>query len=134
MSEHRFFLYYYSEVSAEVSITSSDGQFSVIADHPTDTVGIDCWFHFVDYETDTNVIERTSDELELAMADVADELSPGGMGILEHHDVDNTRMQFFTDFMCAATTGVYSIYGDRDNEYYHPAGEWLYSIASKENN
>jgi len=125
-------LYYYSEVSAEVSITSHRQKFIVSATHPTNNVGINCWFHFCDIDGSGNLLEFKSDECEYALAQLANELLPGAMTILEKHDIDTPERQFFTDFMCAATTGFYSIGNSQDKEYYHPAREWLQSVASEQ--
>lgn len=131
----RFQLYYFSEVSADLlyRYRPEYDLYKISATHPRDTVTIGDWFHFVDVEIDekNDPLSFESPDAIEPLARMADTLSPAPEHLLQRHDVEDERLQFFTDFMCALAHGQYSINDARSVEYEHPAGKWLYDEYEK---
>lgn len=118
MTERKFIISYFSEVTALVTVGHKSGTVYGEATHPMDDVSIECWFHFQHTTKSSpasevvSVKEQVSDhdserKAILTVLDrLADELYPGVEALLQRDDsVENLRERFYTDFMYAFITG-----------------------------
>lgn len=101
--KYTFSIYYFSEVSVDLTLTEG---YELAATHPTEGVGIDCWFHFGGNEPNCDPLVYTGDSIIDVLAMMAGRLFPGASPILEQKTLSsNPRESFFTAFLIAFRFG-----------------------------
>jgi hypothetical protein len=129
----QFNMYYYSELSAVISLSydAEQDMYIVSATHTTDAVGILDWFHFVDEDVTAEKLVYNSPDSFTALAKMADKLSTGPVPVLDNYDIPDPRRQFFTDFMTAMYTREYNVSHGRRTDYISDAGDNLMERAQR---
>lgn len=123
MDERTFYISYYSEVSAEVTVREYDDHCVVTATHPVETVPISDWYHFCDISCNGDPLVAKDVSVKDGLHKMANALYPGAETLMEQRNVTDPREQFFTDFFIAFTFGLYyPSYPEYPDEWKHSVG------------
>lgn len=125
--QREFYISYFSEVSAAITIKTDGSGILCTATHPRDGVPIDCWFHFSDHSLPEEPLQLGGTAIVGILRKLGDVLYPGAKPILEQWEsVDQPRVKFFTDLFFAFTYGEWVAHDpDYPRTWPHQVGEKL---------
>jgi len=107
-NEYTFEIYYWSEVSATITVRKVGKTYIFEAYHPKPYVSIGDWFHFSDKEYNEYKMRVSGPDILDCLNELGEELYRGAERVLKDQwAVENTKERFFTHLFIAFCYGGY---------------------------
>jgi len=107
-NEYTFEIYYWSEVSATITVRKVGKAYIFEAYHPKPYVSIGDWFHFSDKEYNEYKVRVSAPDILDCLNELGEKLYPGAEQVLKDlWGIEDTRERFFTHLFIAFCYGGY---------------------------